>query len=385
MTNLISYQPPLKIAMVFGPYITVPPVNYGGTERVGAALLEYLALTDHKVYLVASGDSTGCSVNSRNTCEVYATCEQSLGFAQTPEEFDEHQKLVDESNNRLKQHIIDLVNQENIDIIHSHYNAATDIIRELMDEGSIPVTPIITTLHGPYEMDQAEFFEKNGHLAFNTISWNQRAGYPNDINWAANIYNGQNPEHYPFVQTPEDYFCFVGRFDEQKAPHLAIKFALSFDTKIKLAGKVDHIGSRYFEEEIVPFLDHELVEYLGELSIGPKAKLMGNAIMNLHPTGFREPFGLTLVEAAFTGTPTIANDLGAIPEIIEVIQVRGGGGPGRTGIIVQEFNEACKLYPLEAPFIDRNYVSQRARMLFNHEVMTKSYIQAYYRVIDQTK
>lgn len=382
MSILIDNRRPLKIVMVFGPYITVPPVKYGGTEKVGAGLLEYLAFTDHKTYLIASGDSTGCNVNSKHTCEVYATCDQALGFAQNPEEIEDHQKLVDESNNWLRHHIVTLVNDEKIDIIHSHYNEATDIIRELMDDGKINKVPVITTLHGPYEMDQADFFERNGHLAFNTISWNQRAGYPNSINWAANIYNGQNPEHYPFVETPEDYFCFVGRFDEQKAPHLAIKFALQFETKIKLAGKVDHLGSRYFDEEIAPYLDHKLVEFLGELSIEPKAKLMGNAIMNLHPTGFREPFGLTLVEAAFTGTPTIANDLGAIPEIIEVIQVRGGGGPGRTGIIVQEFNEACKLYPEQFASLDRKYISQRARLLFNHEVMTREYINAYYKVIE---
>ncbi len=47
----------MRIAQVAPPFETVPPLRYGGTERVVATLTEALVRRGHEVVLFASGDS----------------------------------------------------------------------------------------------------------------------------------------------------------------------------------------------------------------------------------------------------------------------------------------------------------------------------------------
>jgi glycosyltransferase involved in cell wall biosynthesis len=174
------------------------------------------------------------------------------------------------------------------------------------------------------------------------------------------------------VTSPGDYVCFLVRFDREKNPHLAIQLATNLGVRIKLAGKIDFQGEEYFDDCIRPYLDHPLVEYLGELEFGQEVELIAHARCNLHPTGFREPFGLTVLEAAYCGTPTLAIARGSMPELIEV---------GRTGMLVEDFVEGY--HQIEECFaMDRNYIAQRTRLLFNYRTMTREYLEAYRRVID---
>ncbi len=152
---------------------------------------------------------------------------------------------------------------------------------------------------------------------------------------------------------------------------MAIQLALSLGVKIKLAGKIDHKGEHYFEDEISKYLKHPLVEYLGELEFNEKVELISNAKVNLHPTSFREPFGLTVIEAAYCGTPTLAVSRGAMPELIE---------QGRSGLLVEDFVEGYH-HLKECYAMDRTYVASRARQLFNYKTMTQQYIEAYQHVL----
>lgn len=47
----------MRIAMVADPYVAVPPVKYGGTERVIYYLIKGLLERGHDVTLLAAGDS----------------------------------------------------------------------------------------------------------------------------------------------------------------------------------------------------------------------------------------------------------------------------------------------------------------------------------------
>ena len=164
------------------------------------------------------------------------------------------------------------------------------------------------------------------------------------------VYNGENPAKFPLIKRPKDYVCFLGRFDRDKDPHLAIELAISLGIKIKVAGKIDWQAEGYFTEEVEKYFDHPLVEYLGELDFKQKVELLKNAKANLHPTGFREPFGLTVLEAAYCGTPTLALARGSMPELIE---------EGRTGLLVEDFVQGYE--QLEQCFtMDRQYIAERS-------------------------
>jgi glycosyltransferase involved in cell wall biosynthesis len=109
------------------------------------------------------------------------------------------------------------------------------------------------------------------------------------------------------------------------------------------------------------------MEYLGEVSHGMKVELLQDARATLFPIDWEEPFGLVMIESMACGTPVIATNRGAVPEVIE---------HGLSGIIVEHYREmadaleqADALDPLEC----RRYVEER----FSQERMVEDYVQTY--------
>jgi glycosyltransferase involved in cell wall biosynthesis len=342
----------MRIAIVAGPHYPIPPLRYGGTERVIAYLVRGLLEQGHEPVLLAPGDSTVA-------CELVPICDAAIGFPTHRRDIPAHDALREEIERRTSEELRRLLPR--VDVVHSHGF-------DLCDFQSFPN---LTTLHGAIGLDALAYYLERTNLYYVSISRNQQGACP-DLQYVGVVYNGEDPDLFPIVEEPDDYVCFLGRLDHEKNPHLAIELAINLGIPIKLAGKVDFQGERYFEEQVRPYLDHPLVEFLGELDFGEKVALLGHARCNLHPTGFREPFGLTVLEAAFCGTPTLAIARGSMPELIEV---------GRTGLLVEDFVEGY--HQIEECFeMDREYIAHRARLLFNYRTMAKQYCRAYERVID---
>jgi glycosyltransferase involved in cell wall biosynthesis len=103
-------------------------------------------------------------------------------------------------------------------------------------------------------------------------------------------------------------------------------------------------------------------------------KLVSNARCNIHPLlSRREPFGLTVIESAYCGTPTIAIKKASMPELIE---------DGKTGLLVEDFVEAFNKID-QCWALDREYVAKWSRKKFNYHNMTKQYLRAYRKTIQQ--
>ncbi|HVX58828.1 MAG TPA: glycosyltransferase family 4 protein [Candidatus Saccharimonadales bacterium] len=347
----------MRIAIISQPYVPVPPQKYGGTERVVYYLTKGLMEAGHEVILLAPGDS-------EVDCELIPTTEKAVFFPRTKSGLKEFNARIARINRRTEKLIKEVLPR--VDVIHSHG----------FDIKKFQNFPNVTTLHGPILFNDIKdlLSPKRKHLNFVSISKNQQEVLP-QLNWLAVAYNGEDPTQFPIVKKTEDYICFIGRFDREKNPHLAIQLAINYGIKIKLGGKIDFLGDDYFETEIKPHLDHPLVEYLGELDPPGIIDLVSKAKCNIHPTSFREPFGLTVVEAAYCGTPTLAIARGSMPELIE---------DGRTGILVEDLVEGYNRLD-ECFAMDRKYIAHRARMLFNYEVMAKSYVEAYQKAIDLAK
>lgn len=338
--------------MIAEPYVAVPPTKYGGTERVIYFLIKGLMERGHDITLLAPGDSNV-------DCKLIPTVDKHTFFGKNIAENDVIEKKVKQVHRKMKRILTDL--QSEVDIMHSH---AFDLI-DFQD------FPNLTTLHGPFIFSQLRYFEKRNGLFYASISENQKEGFP-DLQYVGTCYNGLDPAEFPVVEKPKDYLCFIGRLDEEKNPHLAIELALKLGMKIKLAGKLDFRGKEYYEQVLLPLFKHKDVEYIGEVAMPEKIELISNALVNLHPTGFREPFGLTVLEAAYCGTPTLAISKGSMPELIE---------DGRTGLLVEDFVEGY--HHMDSLFqMDRNYIAERARNLFNYKIMAKQYELAYQKVAE---
>ncbi len=347
----------LRIAHLVGPYVPVPPTKYGGTEQVIASLIKGLNQLGHESILFASGDSTV-------DCELISTCQEALFFAQSEETKPDHDVLVANARAIFFQKFEEYTKNNKIDIIHFHDPMFIDPL-------AIKDIPLVLTQHSitlPVDMD---YYKERQHCNFVAISNNLKEATP-FLNYVGMVYHGLETDDYPFVEKPEDYICFIGRFDHEKNPHLAIAMAQTLGIKIKLAGKIDYKGAKYFKKFIEPHLEDPLVEYLGELNFEQKVKLMSNSKCNIHPIGFREPFGLTVLESAYCGTPTLAFHRGSMPELIE---------QGRTGMVVEDVMEACSV--IENCFaMHRDYISERSKSLFKYQRMTKEYEEIYQKIID---
>jgi glycosyltransferase involved in cell wall biosynthesis len=342
----------MRIAIMASPRGPVPPPKYGGIEQVIYYLIKGLIEEGHEPVLFGPGDSTV-------QCEIVPTVSRATYFPKTTARLPAYQKRVEQINKKTGKLLRKQLSR--FDIIHSH------------DFDLLPFKdfPNLTTLHGPVTLDNLDYFMDHKDLFYASISNNQQGTFPS-LPFAGTVYNGLDPSEFPVVQKPQDYLCFLGRLDDEKNPLMAIKLAIRLGIPIKVAGKVDFLGETYFKEKIEPYFAHPLVEYLGELGFKDKVDLISNAKCNLHPTNFREPFGLTVLEAAYCGTPTLATSRGSMPELIE---------NGRTGVLVEDFVEGY--HYIEQCFeMDRLYIASRAWSLFNYRTMAKGYLKAYQQVID---
>jgi glycosyltransferase involved in cell wall biosynthesis len=346
----------MRVLLVSPPYLPIPPKKYGGTEQVIYHLIKGLKELGHEPVLIAPGDS-------EVDCEVVPCCPKALDIPSRPEDVEPHRIKLQEAQAKTKELIHQLL--PTVDILHA---------QNMFDLSEFQDFPTLKTIHDGFTFDSIAIYNQDKHQPYVAISHNQQKACPN-LNYAGVVYNGEDPKDFPIVKESEDYLCFLGRFHPDKNPHLAIELAINLGMKLKMAGALHQPGAAYFKQYIEPYLDHPLIEYLGELGFEDKIRLVSNAKCNLHPTGFREPFGLTVIEAAFCGTPTLAIKRGAMAELIE---------HGRTGMLVEDFVEGFHMME-EIYRMDRRYIANRARLLFNHINMARSYVQVYEKVIEGHK
>jgi len=349
----------MNIAIIGSPYLPIPPVKYGGTERYLYNLIKGLTELGHHVILFGTGDS-------QVDCEIIPIIDKSLPWVQDPVE----DKILDDTiRAEAKRKAYQLVreNLHRIDIIHSHGVN----IEEFKNH------PHLITLHGSMQFANSpvsSFHQYNRDLFYNTISHNQSltTGHLKTI---GTIYHGLDPADFPLVIQPEDYLSYLGRYSSEKNPDQAMHLAIELKEKLKVAAKLDFSGVEYYEKECKPLFEKyfELLTDIGEQGEVGKIKLVAHAKANLHPAaGFREPFGLTILEAAYCGTPTLAVRKGSLPELIE---------DGKTGILVEDFVEGMSRLH-ECYSMNRQYIAERARRVFNYKTMSQLYVIAYQNIIN---
>ena len=194
----------MRILIVANPFIAVPPKKYGGTERVIYFLIKGLVELGHEPILIGAGDS-------KVPCRLIESVPMAIFYPKRPMDlprFNVQVKLINRKIGRLiKENITD------VDIVHSH---GYDLKR-------FQYHPNLTTLHGPIMFEHLKNLLSRSRegLCYSTISNNQQIVLP-QLNFAGTVYNGLDTSDFPIVTEPEDYVCFVGRFDREKNPHLAI-------------------------------------------------------------------------------------------------------------------------------------------------------------------
>jgi glycosyltransferase involved in cell wall biosynthesis len=336
----------LRIAVLSPVWFPVPPSGYGGIEWIVALLADGLAEAGHDVTLFASGDS-------KTKAKLHYVYEEAPS------------QWIGRSHWELNHNLACYTNAAEFDVINDHTGMSGLVMSGLVD------TPVVHTVHGPLDGDPGVMYEQLAGLVPNlhliSLSLNQRRPKP-ELPWLATCPNALELSVYPCKPHTGDYLLFLGRMSPDKGCHRAIAVAMDLELPLKIAGKRREPKEReYFEEFVEPHLGIHGIEYLGEVSHGTKVELLQDARATLFPIDWEEPFGLVMIESMACGTPVIATNRGAVPEVIE---------QGRSGIIVENYREmsealsaADALDPLEC----RRYVEER----FSPERMVADYVAAY--------
>jgi glycosyltransferase involved in cell wall biosynthesis len=228
----------------------------------------------------------------------------------------------------------------------------------------------LTTLHGRLDLPEMHpVYRTFNGMPLVSISEAQRRPIP-DANWLATVHHGMPGSLIPYSGGGGGYLAFLGRISPEKRPDRAIEIAIRAGIPLKLAAKVDAVDQAYFDAAIKPWLDHPLIEFLGEIDDAEKRGFLGEAVALLFPIDWPEPFGLAMIEAMAAGTPVIAWRNGSVPEIVD---------PGVTGFIVQSIDQALEALN-RVTRLDRVKVRKRFEQRFTVERMARDYVALYQRL-----
>jgi glycosyltransferase involved in cell wall biosynthesis len=294
--RVLTMSRSLRIAHVAPPLERVPPLAYGGTERIVYELVTELDRRGHEVTTFASGDS-----------EVPGRLVPTVPAALRPEGY-----MGDPMPYFLATMRAVLDHASEFDLIHSHLEWSSLLLARVS-----PV-PVVSTFHGRLDLPWAAEALTDPPAGLVAISENQASTHP-EVPWTV-IHNGLTLTDAPFERRRGDAMCFVGRVAPEKGIVEALEIARIVGRPLRIAAKVAPIGPerQYFDAVFEPALKAAGgdVEFLGELTEGDRDELFAESFVSLMPGAWPEPFGLVAIESLACGTPVIARRIGALPEII---------------------------------------------------------------------
>jgi glycosyltransferase involved in cell wall biosynthesis len=339
-----------SILMIADPTIPVPPVTYGGVERIIDILVEGLVERGWNVTLAAHPDSS---------CNARLLPHKSYSYRRVG-------RIVNSWN--LLKHVAG--NQ--YDLVHSsaHYDLAS------------PLWPlsqkVIQTFHAPPDWNafnkRVRLIPKR-NLWFTTVGLHMVKSF-NEIAPCYGIHNAVRIEEFDFREhIPEEApLVFLGRIEKIKGPHTAIQIAKATGKNLVIAGNRSRSVEieRYFSEEIEPHLSDQ-IRYIGQVDTAQRNQLLGSAAALLMPIEWDEPFGLVMAESLACGTPVIGLSRGALPEIVN---------HGVTGICCSSFEEMIDAVH-QIKRLHRRECRNEAEMRFAAPVMVDRYISLYESILSE--
>jgi glycosyltransferase involved in cell wall biosynthesis len=144
-------------------------------------------------------------------------------------------------------------------------------------------------------------------------------------------YNGIDLSFYKSNGAPRSQrYLFLARMSRIKGPHLAVDLARSLRFELDLVGDDRITGEAELAQRLRALAQHNIA-YHGGVSRTRTVAFFSTAKALLHPAfAFREPLGLSIVEAQACGAPVIVSDHGALRETVK---------HGETGFVVKTVAE----------------------------------------------
>jgi glycosyltransferase involved in cell wall biosynthesis len=339
----------VNVLLIADPFIRVPPVHYGGIERVVADLADGLVERGHQVTLWAAPGSTG-----RAKLEAFGREGEWTRWSNIRNAATLTQRLWRQ--------------RDEFDLVHNFGRLA--YLAGVL-HSRFPKVQSYQRVVNPRNMRRARRLSAK-QLRFVAVSAAIReTGWPGGGDWAV-IPNGTSPTRMAFnahVDARTGPLVFLGRLERCKGAHIAIAVARCLERQLIIAGNISTLPHEreYYEREVAPHVDGDLITYVGEVDDRAKSILLQRAAALLMPVEWEEPFGIVIVEALMSGTPVIAFRRGGIPEIII---------DGRTGLLCDTIDEMVSCVD-RLPSIDRAACREDAERRFSNEAVVAAYERLY--------
>lgn len=343
LTTVCEQGRRLRIALTTDPEIPVPPVHYGGIERIIDMLARGLASRGHYVAVFAhrASETAGLLIPWRGL-----TSSSKLDTARNAATLARH------------------VCAGGFDLVHSFSRVAY----------LTPLLPLPIPKLMSYQREISRRSVRLGHalsrgsLWFSAVSSQMMRGVTDIGTWRL-VFNGVPLATYEFSSDPgsDAPLVFLGRVEETKGPHLAIEVARRSGLPLVIAGNVPPEHRDFFEAKIKPQLDGHQITYLGPIDDKAKNVLLGRARALLMPILWEEPFGIVMAEAMACGTPVIGFARGAVPEVVE---------NGVTGYVAGNLDGLVATVPL-LDRISRMACRARVEQLFSDRAVVSAYESVY--------
>ena len=276
--------------------------------------------------------------------------------------------------------LLDAYTSGEFDIVHAHTELALPI-------AAISKTPTLITYHSSYDEFYNKLFAyyKNNfdQINFNSLS-NRHAKQAPDIKFIQSVHNGIDLKNFKFNTSPKKDLLFVGRLIEEKGPDTAISVAKKIKLPIILIGeKFAPKGNRenFWNNKIEKYFN-KLIQYKGIQPYKKTQKYYQNSKILLFPDRWKEAFGLVMIESMACGTPVIAFNKGAVPEIVK---------HGITGYTVKNEKEMIqavkKIYAMpKDEYIKMRYACRKhVEENFSIKKMVDNYEKLYYKILNKNK
>jgi glycosyltransferase involved in cell wall biosynthesis len=263
---------------------------------------------------------------------------------------------------------MDQIAAGDFDLVHAHSATTLGFSRLL------PEIPMVYTLHHHRVEELSNFYQHFPRVHYIAISRRQmelEISLPNcDV-----IYHGLDPDRFECAETVENYVSFIGRFSEEKGPHIAIDAARVAGLPIHMAGEPHAPDIAFAKQEMEPRLSQPHVRHIGCVGVAEKVPLLKKSRALLAPIMWEEPFGLILTEAMLCGCPVIAFSRGSAPELIE---------NGINGYVVNTVDEMADLIRPGGALdsFDRSRCRTHAITRFSRDRMVADHLRLYNQIVE---
>ncbi|MBW2059609.1 MAG: glycosyltransferase [Deltaproteobacteria bacterium] len=289
-----------------------------------------------------------------------------------------------------------------IDVIHTHDAQAVEFIYDGVFAMHLP---IVMTLHVPAKESRLQGTYQRWCNPLSSrpvycvpISEYQKGQYNGLVKTEDVVYHGIEVEEYPLKAEPDrgSYLFTIGRVTADKGQDKAIEIAKKTCSKLVIAGCIQNkaadreffaglknsidllvevgkypVDNDYYNNVIGPLLDcDKQIIYIGEINSEHKKKWYRHARATLFPIQWDEPFGLVLIESMACGTPAIAFNRGAVPEIMV---------DGKTGFIVDCMSDMAGAVD-RIDHIDPDECRRHVENRFSTKVMACGYSRLYQEI-----